>query len=125
MDDVRIFLRERRDLVLRVAKAHDGAVVLSVVHPLAADVQIFTNRREQIVDLIFDAYLTGYEREATLRAVRVYKAGVWSRNNEVSVDAYNRLIRIMGDGRQFSNAELEAVPYKKVVDMSFLGKVKR
>ena len=36
-----------------------------------------------------------------------------------------RLIRIMGDGRQFSNAELEAVPYKKVVDMSFLGKAKR
>jgi NitT/TauT family transport system substrate-binding protein len=80
---------------------------------------------EQIVDLIFDAYLTGYEREATLRAVRVYKGGVWSKNNEVSADAYNRLIRIMGDGRQFSNAELEAVPYKKIVDMSFLSKAKR
>ncbi|MCE9658168.1 MAG: ABC transporter substrate-binding protein [Burkholderiales bacterium] len=80
---------------------------------------------EQIVDGIFDAYLTGYEREATLRAVRVYKAGVWSRNNDVSNDAYTRLIGIMGDGRQFSNAELEAVPYKKVVDMSFLSKAKR
>jgi NitT/TauT family transport system substrate-binding protein len=80
---------------------------------------------EQIVDQIFDAYLTGYEREATLRAVRVYKAGVWSKNNEVSADAYTRLIRIMGDGRQFSNAELEAVPYQKVVDMSFLAKAKR
>ena len=84
-----------------------------------------TSTPEQIVDGIFDTYLTGYERDATLRAVRVYKAGVWSKNNEVSADAYNRLIRIMGDGRQFSNAELEAVPYRKVVDMSFLGKAKR
>ena len=84
-----------------------------------------TSTPEQIVDSIFETYLTGYEREATLRAVRVYKAGVWSRNNEISDDAYTRLIRIMGDGRQFSNAELEAVPYRKVVDMSFLSKAKR
>lgn len=80
---------------------------------------------EQIVEGIFDSYLTGYEREATLRAVRVYKSGVWSRNNEISADAYNRLIAIMGDGRQFSNKELAAVPYDKVVDMSFLKKARK
>lgn len=102
----------------------DGLQAFVTAMAKAQDV-LNTSTPEQIVDGIFDAYLTGYEREATLRAVRVYKAGVWSRNNEVSADAYTRLIRIMGDGRQFSNAELEAVPYGKVVDMSLLSKAKR
>ncbi|MEP7300205.1 MAG: ABC transporter substrate-binding protein [Caldimonas sp.] len=102
----------------------DGLQAFVTAMAKAQDV-LNSSTAEQIVDGIFDTYLTGYEREATLRAVRVYKAGVWSRNNEVSADAYTRLIRIMGDGRQFSNAELEAVPYAKVVDMSFLSKAKR
>jgi len=76
---------------------------------------------EEIVEEIFEAYLTGFEREATLRAVRVYKNGVWSEDNTVTEDSYNRLISIMGDGRQFSNEELAGVPYEKVVDMSFLA----
>lgn len=112
--------------VLQESLKSNGDALQAFVTAMAKAQDVLnTSAPEQIVDIIFDAYLTGYERDATLRAVRVYQAGVWSRNNEVSADAYARLIRIMGDGRQFSNAELEAVPYKKIVDMSFLGKVKR
>lgn len=112
--------------VLEDSLKPNGAAFQAFVSAMAKAQDVLnTSTPEQIVDSIFDTYLTGYEREATLRAVRVYKAGVWSRNNEVSADAYTRLIKIMGDGRQFSNAELEAVPYRKVVDMSFLSKAKR
>lgn len=106
-------------------KSRGDAIQAFVTAMSKAQDVLNTSTAEQIVDQIFDAYLTGYEREATLRAVRVYKSGVWSQNNEVSAGAYNRLIKIMGDGRQFTNTELEAVPYNKVVDMSFLAKVKR
>lgn len=102
-----------------------GDAIQAFVTAMSKAQEVLNNSTpEQIVDGIFDTYLTGYEKEATLRAVRVYKSGVWSKNNEVSADAYNRLIKIMGDGRQFSNAELQAVPYSKVVDMSFLKKAR-
>lgn len=77
---------------------------------------------EQIVDLVFDQFLTGYERAATLRAVQSYKRGLWNTSNEITAEFYNRLISIMGDDRQFSNAELSKVPYDVMVDMSFLKK---
>lgn len=80
---------------------------------------------EQIVDMIFADYLTGYERAATLRAVQSYKRGLWNESNEITPEAYRRLISIMGDDRQFSNAELAKVPYESMVDMSFLRKARQ
>lgn len=112
--------------VLEESRKTRGDAIQAFVTAMAKSQAILNESSpEQIVDEIFSSYLTGYEREATLRAVRVYKAGVWSRNNEISADAYNRLIGIMGDGRQFSNKELQAVPYDKVVDMSFLRKARK
>ncbi len=78
---------------------------------------------EQIADLVFDGYLTGYERPATLRALAVYKAGVWSKDNQITADSYGRLLKIM-EGRQFTSAELAAVPYEKMIDMGFLAKAR-
>lgn len=80
---------------------------------------------EEIIDLIFKDYLGSYDREATLRAVRTYKSGVWSADNRVSADSFNRLLNIMGDGRMFSNDEIKQVPYERMVDMSFLDKARK
>lgn len=80
---------------------------------------------EQIVDLIFADFLTGYERPAALRAVQSYKRGLWNPTNDISPDSYRRLISIMGDDRQFSNAQLEKVPYERMVDMGFLKRARR
>lgn len=105
-------------------KEKGGAIQAFVSAMSKAQEILNASTPEQIADIVFDDYLTGYERAATLRALSVYKSGVWSKDNQVSADSYNRLLKIMGDGRQFSNAELEAVPYGKQVDMSFLAKAR-
>ena len=104
-------LEKRRDAVQAFVSAmSQGQKVLNDSTP------------EEIADMIFDEYLTGHDRAAVLRALNVYKSGVWSKSNEISSDAYGRLINIMGNGRQFKNEELAGVPYEKLVDMSFLKK---
>jgi NitT/TauT family transport system substrate-binding protein len=82
------------------------------------------NSTEKIVDLIYQDYLSGFPREAVVRAVNVYKGSLWNYTNVLPKETYDRLIRIMGDGRQFSNEELKAVPYEKSVDMSFVRKAR-
>jgi NitT/TauT family transport system substrate-binding protein len=79
---------------------------------------------EQIIGLIYDGYLGSYDRAATLRAVSVYKSGVWSADNLVSPEAFDRLTKIMGGGRMFSDDEMKTVPYGRMVDMSFVTKAK-
>jgi NitT/TauT family transport system substrate-binding protein len=83
------------------------------------------SKPEQIIDIIYKDYLGGYDRDATLRAVSVYKNGVWSADNRVSQDSFDRLLKIMGDGRMFSNDEVANVPYGKMVDMTFLDKARK
>lgn len=83
------------------------------------------NSPEAIVDLIYGDYLSGFPKEAALRAVSIYKNGLWNYTNVLEKPTYDRLLRIMGDGRQFSNEELKSVPYEKSVDMSFVRKARR
>lgn len=82
------------------------------------------NSTAAIVDLIYADYLSGFPREAVMRAVDIYKGSLWNYSNVLSKETYDRLVRIMGDGRQFSNDELKAVPYEKSVDMSFVRKAR-
>jgi sulfonate transport system substrate-binding protein len=83
------------------------------------------NSPEAIVDLIHNDYLSGFPKEAALRAVTTYKNSLWNYTNILDKPTYDRLVRIMGDGRQFSNEELKSVPYEKSVDMSFVRKARR
>ncbi len=114
-----------------------GAYVLSdAVEKRAPAIQAFVNAlvkgqdwmkvnpTEKIVDLVYQDYLSGFPREAVLRAVAIYKSSLWNDSNVLSKDSYDRLIRIMGDGRQFSNEELKTVPYEKAVNMSFVRKAR-
>lgn len=82
------------------------------------------NTPEAIVDLIYQDYLSGFPKEAALRAVRIYKSSLWNYTNVLDKATYDRLVRIMGDGRQFSNEELKSVPYEKAVDMSYVRKAR-
>jgi NitT/TauT family transport system substrate-binding protein len=82
------------------------------------------NSPEAILDLIYQDYLSGFPREAALRAITVYKNGLWNYTNALEKPTYERLTSIMGDGRQFSNEELKSAPYEKSVDMSFVKKAR-
>lgn len=82
------------------------------------------NSAETIVDLLHQDYLGSFPRDGVLRAVRTYKDSVWNYTNVLDKATFDRLLRIMGDGRQFSNDELKAVPYEKSVDMSFVRKAR-
>lgn len=83
------------------------------------------NSTEAIVSLIYQDFLSGFPREAVIRAINAYKSSLWNYTNVLSKETYDRLIAIMGDGRQFSNDELKAVPYDKSVDMSFVRKARK
>jgi NitT/TauT family transport system substrate-binding protein len=75
---------------------------------------------EAIADVVYADYLSGFTREAVIKAIRVYKNNWWNYSNVISRESYDRLLRIMGDGRQYSNEELKKVPYEVAVDMSFV-----
>jgi NitT/TauT family transport system substrate-binding protein len=82
------------------------------------------NSPAAIVDLIYGDYLSNFPREAALRAVTIYKNSLWNYSNVLDKATFERLARIMGDGRQFSNDEMKTVPYEKSVDMSFVRKAR-
>ena len=83
------------------------------------------NSPEAIVELICADYLSGLSTHAALRAAASYKKSLWNYSNVLEKPGYDRLMAIMGDGRQFSNEELRRVPYEKAVDMSFARKARR
>lgn len=88
--------------------------------------QDFINQRsaEEITDVVYDAYLKALARPSVLEAITVYKENVWLQDNIITEDAYKRMAQIMGDGRQFSNEQMETVPYEQCVDMSFVRKAR-
>lgn len=79
---------------------------------------------EAITDLVYGDYLNALSRPSVLKAVSLYKERVWLKDNIITDDAYNRMAKIMGDGRQFSNEEMKTVPYARCVDMSFVRKAR-
>lgn len=79
---------------------------------------------EALTELIYGDYLGALSRPSVVKAITLYSERVWLKNNVITEDAYNRMTRIMGDGRQFSNEEIKTVPYAKCVDMSFVRKAR-
>jgi NitT/TauT family transport system substrate-binding protein len=86
---------------------------------------VHANSPEAIVELICADYLSGLPKHAALRAAASYKKSLWNYGNVLDKPGYDRLMAIMGDGRQFSNEELRRVPYEKAVDMRFVHKAHR
>jgi len=79
---------------------------------------------ETITDLVHQDYMGSLSKESVRKAVALYKDTVWLKDNLITEAAYDRMTRIMGDGRQFSNEQVKAVPYSKCVDMSFVRKAR-
>jgi len=79
---------------------------------------------EAITELIYADHLNALSRPSVLKAVTLYKERVWLKDNIITEDAYNRMAKIMSDGRQFSNDEMKTVPYARCVDMSFVKKAR-
>lgn len=78
---------------------------------------------EQIVDLISSDYLPSYDRQLALDAVATFKK-TWTRDNMITVTHYDRMIGLMGGGRQISDEDAKSQPYSKMVNMSFVKKAR-
>src|SRR5438552_698959 len=84
-----------------------------------------TQSAEAIAEVIYADYLSGFPRDAVVKAIKIYKNQWWNPTNVVSKDSYDRLLGIMGGGRQYSDEELRKVPYEAGVDMSFVRKARK
>lgn len=85
---------------------------------------INSHSAEDITEAIYDAYLRALDRQSIHDTIDLYKKTVWLEDNIITEDAYDRMARIMGDGRQFSNEDMAKVPYAECVDMSFVKKAR-
>ena len=85
---------------------------------------IHANSPEAIGELICADYLSGMPKHAVLRAAASYQKSLWNYSNVLDKPGYDRLMAIMGNGRQFSNEELRRVPYETAVDMSFVRRAR-
>lgn len=80
---------------------------------------------QEITDTIYDDYLNAFPRPAIEKTLTIYKDTVFLKDNIITPAAYDRMISIMGDDRQFSNEELKRVPYAQCVDMSFVERARK
>lgn len=85
---------------------------------------INANSAETITELVYADYLSALPRPAVQKAIELYKQKVWLRDNIITEDAYNRMARVMGDGRQFSNEQMKGATYAQCCDMSFVRKAR-
>lgn len=85
---------------------------------------ISANSASAITDVIYEDFLSAFPRAAIEKTLGVYKDTVFLKDNIITEDAYNRMLGIMGDGRQFSNEELKTVPYSTCVNMSFVRRAR-
>jgi NitT/TauT family transport system substrate-binding protein len=74
---------------------------------------------EEITTLIRPDFLSSYAEDAVLKSVRTYKAAIWSKDNLITAESYQRLLGIM-DTRQITAQEAAQLPYAEMVDMSFV-----
>ncbi|WP_028353835.1 ABC transporter substrate-binding protein [Bordetella petrii] len=79
----------------------------------------------ELTDAIYDDYLSAFPRAAIEKTLGVYQQTVFLKDNIITEDAYQRMAAIMGDDRQFSNEEMQRVPYAACVDMSFVRRARQ
>ena len=85
---------------------------------------INSSSAQAVTDLVHQDYMSSLSKESVLKAVGLYKETVWLKDNVITEAAYDRMTKIMGDGRQFSNDQIKTVPYASCVDMSFVRKAR-
>ena len=85
---------------------------------------INTTAPDALTDLIYTDFLNALARPAVLKAITLYKQSVWLKDNVITEDAYNRVARVMGDGRQFSNEQMKSATYAQCANMSFVRKAR-
>jgi NitT/TauT family transport system substrate-binding protein len=110
-------LRETIDKRPEVVQAFVGGLV-------KAQDLINSSSADAITDLVHQDYMNSLSKESVRKAVALYKDTVWLKDNLITEAAYDRMTRIMGDGRQFSNEQIKTVPYSKCADMSFVRKAR-
>ena len=110
-------LRETIDKRPEMVQAFVGGLV-------KAQDLINASTAETITDLVHQDYMSSLSKESVRKAVALYKDTVWLKDNLITEAAYDRMTRIMGDGRQFSNEQIKTVPYPKCADMSFVRKAR-
>ena len=85
---------------------------------------INANSAETLADLVHEDYLNGFSKDAVRKTVAMYKEKVFTRDNLINKTEYERLLAIMGGGRQFTDEEVKRVPYEQAVDMRFVRKAR-
>jgi NitT/TauT family transport system substrate-binding protein len=110
-------LRDTIDKRPEVVQAFVGGLV-------KAQDLINSSSAQAITDLVHQDYMGSLSKESVLKAVTLYKETVWLKDNLITKAAYQRMTKIMGDGRQFSNEQIATVPYEKCVDMRFVQKAR-
>jgi NitT/TauT family transport system substrate-binding protein len=78
----------------------------------------------EIADVIHRSYLAAFDRQSIEKTLAVYKKTVFLADNVITANAYVRLTAIMGEGRQFSDAQITQVPYATCVDMRFVRRAR-
>ncbi len=110
--------------VLRESVENNRPQIQALVNGLVKGTDfVKTHSAEEITNVLYDKYLEGFPRQAVIDGINVYKK-TWNYTNIVTKEVYERLIHVMGDGRQYKNEELAAEPYEKGVDMSFVKKAR-
>jgi NitT/TauT family transport system substrate-binding protein len=75
---------------------------------------------EQIAAVVRQEFLSSYTEEAVVKSIRTYQKSLWSRDNLITPDSYQRLVGGIMQGRQITADEAAQMPYEKMVDMSFV-----
>lgn len=79
---------------------------------------------QEITELVYAYYLRALPKTSVLNTISVYKDKVWLPDNIVTPLAYQKMISIMQAGGQFTQQQLDTVPYERCVNMSFVRKAR-
>lgn len=85
---------------------------------------IFSHSTEEVAELIHADFLFSFQKPTLVQAIATLKDKIWSRDNIVEKDAYDRVIDVMSHGRLISNEEAAQVGYDVGADMSFARKAR-
>ncbi|MGF7159985.1 NitT/TauT family transport system substrate-binding protein [Rhodoligotrophos appendicifer] len=85
---------------------------------------VFANSPETVADLIHEEFLRSFKKDTLVRTISVLKEKVWSKDNVVSPEAYQRVLTVMGGDRMMPDADMAKLPYATEVDMAFVTKAR-
>jgi NitT/TauT family transport system substrate-binding protein len=78
---------------------------------------------ESLTEMLYEDYMSGLPKQTVINGLTFYKKNVFSANNIITEDGYERLVGIMKN-RQFTPEQMEKVPYKTAINMDFVRKAR-